>query len=161
MVDNSSYFLAEINPLCPCECPFFKCLGQFQLGCHGYIEDTNKAGDEEEDELDSQKPLDAVSDPFKADTSYRLPSQINSSAIINDNALTITYQLSEDLLPASNVKIFLYDTYGKLLNQIEDRPYVNGYHLVKMDVSTLASGFYFYTIAAGYQVHSKKITIIK
>ena len=56
---------------------------------------------------------------------------------------------SEDLLPASNVKIFLYDTYGKLLNQIEDRPYVNGYHLVKMDVSTLASGFYFTLLLPG------------
>ncbi|MEO8664654.1 MAG: T9SS type A sorting domain-containing protein [Ignavibacteria bacterium] len=69
----------------------------------------------------------------------------------------ITYELSK----ASNVKMSLFDTNGRLLMILVDRRQEPGYYSVKLDTGILSSGVFFYTMESDNFADTKKMLVIK
>jgi hypothetical protein len=70
---------------------------------------------------------------------------------------TITYNL-----PASSeVKLTVYDVYGREMATLIEEKQSAGTHKVEFDASQLNSGFYLYTLRAGSFVATKEMLLIK
>jgi len=70
---------------------------------------------------------------------------------------TITYGLPR----RSNVSLAIFNTLGQLVSTLVSGNEEAGYHAVRFDGSTLASGMYFYRIQASSFVQTKKFLLIK
>jgi hypothetical protein len=88
-----------------------------------------------------------------------------------DNAVTLvgvrpnpcneSTSIGFELKQPENVTITLYDIYGKPKQVITDKPYNAGKFDVKVDLSELAAGSYYFTFKAGDFVSSGKIIVIR
>ncbi len=74
----------------------------------------------------------------------------------NDN--TIIYYLLKE---SSNVELSLFDVTGKKLMSTNEGLQASGNHKIKLDVSSLLSGVYFYTISAGDFKMTSKMSVVK
>jgi hypothetical protein len=86
----------------------------------------------------------------------------NISALQNypnpaSNNTMISYSLKE----TANVNLTVYDIAGKKLSDLSQGIQSAGNHNVKLDVSNLSSGMYFYTIIAGDNKMTSKITVVR
>lgn len=70
---------------------------------------------------------------------------------------TITYQL----LVSSDVKLNVYDVFGREVATLVAARQSAGRHEVKFDADGLSSGFYFYKLVAGIFVAIQEMLLIK
>ena len=70
---------------------------------------------------------------------------------------TITYTIPEK----QDVKIRVYDPFGREVAELVNEVKAKGEHSVNFDGSNLASGVYYYTITAGNYTETKKLMLIK
>ncbi len=61
----------------------------------------------------------------------------------------------------SDVRLEVFDMIGRRVAVLVDGNIQGGYHQVQFDASNLASGVYFYRIAAGTEVITQKMTLVK
>ena len=78
------------------------------------------------------------------------PNPFNPTTVIN-------YQLSVN----SDVTLKVYDILGRLVNTLIEERQTAGAHSVTFNASSLSSGVYFYRLAAGSYVETKKMILIK
>jgi hypothetical protein len=69
----------------------------------------------------------------------------------------INYQLSVN----SEVTLKIYDVLGRLVNTLIEERQTAGARSVAFNASNLSSGIYFYRLAAGSYVETKKMILIK
>lgn len=62
---------------------------------------------------------------------------------------------------AKNVRLDIYDSIGRRVETLINRPLNEGFHFVDFDGSGLASGVYFYTIRTNEQTLTRKMLLIK
>jgi len=70
---------------------------------------------------------------------------------------TIGYQLPQQ----SEVRLEVFDMIGRRVATLVDETMQAGHHRVEFKASNLASGIYFYRMAAGDEVMMRKLTLIK
>ncbi len=70
---------------------------------------------------------------------------------------TIGYQLPQQ----SEVRLEVFDMIGRRVATLVDETMQAGHHRVEFNASNLASGIYFYRMAAGDEVMMRKLTLIK
>lgn len=73
------------------------------------------------------------------------------------NNTMISYSLKE----SANVEVSVFDVTGKQIISFAQGMQTVGNHNLKLDVSNLNSGMYFYTIAAGANKMTSKISVVK
>ena len=73
-----------------------------------------------------------------------------------DNTM-INYSLKE----TASVELSLFDVAGKKMSSLNQGMQIAGNHQLKLDVSTLSSGIYFYTISAGNYKMTNKMSVVK
>jgi ligand-binding sensor domain-containing protein len=78
------------------------------------------------------------------------PNPFNPTTVIN-------YQLSVN----SEVTLKIYDVLGRLVNTLIEERQTAGARSVAFNASNLSSGIYFYRLAAGSYVETKKMILIK
>jgi hypothetical protein len=61
----------------------------------------------------------------------------------------------------SHVKLEIYNTLGERIATLVDEPRPTGYYTEQFDAAGLASGLYFYRLAAGDFVETKKLILLK
>ncbi|MCW8850848.1 MAG: T9SS type A sorting domain-containing protein, partial [Melioribacteraceae bacterium] len=65
-------------------------------------------------------------------------------------------------LPDNNlVNISVYDELGRKVLEVVNKNYSKGYHEVRLDASKLASGIYYYRLAAGEYMSFSKFILLK
>ena len=69
----------------------------------------------------------------------------------------IGYQLPE----SGNVTLEVFDVTGRRVATLVDGPQQSGVHQVSFDATNVASGIYFYSLQAGDQILTQKMTLIK
>lgn len=69
----------------------------------------------------------------------------------------IQFQLADQ----SNVELSVYDLTGRQVATLVNKPMQAGNHQVSFNAQDLSSGVYIYTLTAGAQVMSRKLTIVK
>lgn len=79
-----------------------------------------------------------------------IPNPASNNTIIN-------YELKE----TGNVSISVVDITGKEIISLAQGIQTQGNHKVKIDVSTLPAGMYFYTLTAGNYKATRKIAVVK
>lgn len=85
-----------------------------------------------------------------------------SSAILfqnTPNPFSGTTQISFYIPNESNVRIAVYDIYGKEVATILDKKMNGGEHVTEFDSRHLSSGIYYYTLECGYCVKYEKMCI--
>jgi flagellar hook assembly protein FlgD len=87
--------------------------------------------------------------PGKISLAQNYPNPFNPST-------TIRYALPQ----RSNVTLSVYNTLGQWVATLVDGSEEAGYHDVKFDGSSLASGVYFYQLRAGKYVATKRLHLI-
>ncbi|MBD3233047.1 MAG: T9SS type A sorting domain-containing protein [candidate division Zixibacteria bacterium] len=85
---------------------------------------------------------------FALDNAY--PNPFNATA-------TISYQLPE----ASRVNLDIYNVLGQRVTTLVNGNVEAGYHSVSWDASGYSSGIYFYKLAVGDRVFTKRMTLLK
>lgn len=87
---------------------------------------------------------------FKIEQNY--PNPFNGETVIN-------YSLNED----GNVKLYLYDSLGKLIVKLIDEYKLHGKYSIKIDAKNfnLTTGVYFYKITSGKNSMIKKMILLK
>ncbi len=88
--------------------------------------------------------------PGKFELRQNYPNPFNPST-------AITYELST----MSHVSLKVYDVLGRLVWTLVNKVERPGYHKVTFDGAGLASGVYFYRLAAGSNVMTKKMILLK
>jgi hypothetical protein len=81
---------------------------------------------------------------------YNYPNPFNPTT-------TITYSLPEK----QDVKLKVYDPFGRDIAELVNGVKAEGKHSVNFDGSNLASGVYYYTITAGNYTETKKLMLLK
>jgi len=61
----------------------------------------------------------------------------------------------------SSVDLRVYDASGRLVEVIVDGEVEAGYHSTRLDTKSYVSGVYFYRLAAGNKVFTKKLIVVK
>ena len=77
------------------------------------------------------------------------------------NPFNPTTVISYDLPAATKINLKVYDVLGREVATLVDGEMEAGVHQVSFDASRLASGIYFYRIAAGNYVTMKKMLLVK
>ncbi len=85
---------------------------------------------------------------FKLQQNY--PNPFNPVTIIQ-------FQLANQ----SAVELNVYDLTGRQVATLVDKPMQAGNHQVNFNAQNLSSGVYIYTLKAGVQILSRKLTILK
>jgi hypothetical protein len=62
---------------------------------------------------------------------------------------------------ATHVKLTVYNVAGQVVATLIDADAPAGFHAVRLDASTLASGVYFYKMTTGNFTQTKKMTLLK
>ena len=70
-------------------------------------------------------------------------------------------RIAFDLPKASNVRIVIYDVFGRDMNVLIDNELNPGSYEVKWNASNLSAGIYYYKLYADDFVDSKKIFLLK
>ncbi|MFI5211432.1 MAG: T9SS type A sorting domain-containing protein [Ignavibacteria bacterium] len=70
-------------------------------------------------------------------------------------------RIAFDLPKVSNVRIVIYDVFGRDLNVLIDNELNPGSYEVKWNASNLSAGIYYYKLYADDFVDSKKIFLLK
>jgi hypothetical protein len=82
-------------------------------------------------------------------------AQNNPNPAMNQTSIKI------DMDVAQPVSVVLYDMLGKQVKAILDKDLQAGIHHIQVDTHNLPSGIYFYTVKAGNEVQSMKMTVSK
>ena len=69
----------------------------------------------------------------------------------------ISYQLPR----SSEVSLSVYDVSGRLVEELVSGGVEAGYHSVRLDTKSYVSGVYFYRLAAGNKLFTKKLIVVK
>lgn len=77
------------------------------------------------------------------------------------NPFNPSTMISFQVQQAVNVSLKVYDIQGRLVATLLDGMSQPGLHLVNFDGSNLASGMYIYTLQAGSQITSGRMTLVK
>ncbi len=95
-----------------------------------------------------------VNDPIDQPDGYLLkqnyPNPFNPTT-------TISYHLAN----ASDVKLIIYDVFGREILTLVDAKQPAGTYEVLFDGSTLSSGFYYYKLIAGNVIEAKEMLLVK
>jgi hypothetical protein len=62
---------------------------------------------------------------------------------------------------ASHVEITVFNIMGQKVATLADRHFVAGRHSIRWDASRVASGVYFYRVAAGERIETRKMMLLK
>lgn len=99
-----------------------------------------------------------------ADFSVSVTSEIPQEDIIAQNypnpfnpSTRIEFSISAD----KHVRLDVFDSIGRRIQTLVDRPLNSGFHRVDFDGSSLSSGVYFYRITTDEQTSTRKMTLIK
>ncbi|WP_234573345.1 choice-of-anchor Q domain-containing protein [Rhodohalobacter sp. 614A] len=98
--------------------------------------------------IDGLSELGAVPERFELAQNY--PNPFNPTTVIS-------YQLPV----SSEVRLEVYDMLGRNVATLVNEQVAAGRHSVHFDASHLSSGIYLYRLAAGNQVMTKKLTVVK
>ena len=63
------------------------------------------------------------------------------------------------LSSAENIRIEIYDTSGKEIRKVLNKPFPKGNHEVKVDLTSLPAGTYFYKLKVGEQIEMLPIMV--
>lgn len=88
--------------------------------------------------------------PEKFSLQQNYPNPFNPVTVIQ-------FQLADQ----SNVELSVYDMTGRQVATLVDKPMQAGNHQVNFDAQNLSSGVYIYTLKAGVQMISRKLTVVK
>lgn len=88
--------------------------------------------------------------PYKFSLNQNYPNPFNPST-------TISYSIPNE----SQVSLKIYDVMGKEVANLVDGKQSSGNHSVEFDASSMASGTYFYKLAAGEFISVKKMVLLK
>ena len=77
------------------------------------------------------------------------------------NPFNPSTQIEFTLSEAQNVSLRVYDMAGREVAKLAEGMRQVGRHSVFFNAGNLASGIYFYRIATGSKVYTKKMTLIK
>jgi len=93
----------------------------------------------------------------------------DESSLPEDYALSQNYPnpfnpsttISFSLAQAGNVKLTLFDALGRNVQEIANKEFSAGDHIINFSAANLTSGVYFYRMEAGSFVQSKKMVLLK
>ncbi|TES94064.1 MAG: T9SS type A sorting domain-containing protein, partial [Candidatus Cloacimonadota bacterium] len=97
-----------------------------------------------------EKPSSNLKIPKIYGLSQNYPNPANQLSIIN-------YQLPVK----SQVSLKVYDVSGRLMDVLIDGIIEPGYHSMRLDTKVYVSGVYFYRLAAGGRIFTKKMVIVR
>ncbi|WP_234567720.1 BspA family leucine-rich repeat surface protein [Rhodohalobacter sp. 614A] len=98
--------------------------------------------------IDGEAELGSLPDQFTLQQNY--PNPFNPTTVIS-------YQLPV----SSEVRLEVYDMLGRNVATLVNEQVAAGRHSVNFDASNLSSGVYLYRLAAGNQIMTKKLTVVK
>ena len=117
---------------------------------------------------------DGTSNSWQSDIAFAIYPLVDfsfSSVNENSNNINSLYNypnpangmtmISYEIGQTANVSITVCDIAGKKLLTLNEDKQTAGSHLVKMDVSSLANGMYFYTLTSGENKMTKSLAIVK
>ena len=74
---------------------------------------------------------------------------------------TINYSIASNKVYSGNVKLVVYDVLGREIKTLVNEKAVPGEYSIEFDAGDLSSGIYFYTIAVGEFLQTKKMILLK
>ncbi len=77
------------------------------------------------------------------------------------NPFNATTTIEFNLPQASSANIYIYDTQGRLVKQIENGVMAAGYHKITWNASSVPSGMYFYKLVTDNFSETKKMMLLK
>ncbi|HEY9188811.1 MAG TPA: T9SS type A sorting domain-containing protein [Ignavibacteria bacterium] len=101
--------------------------------------------------VEQQSKLSLIPSEYKVFNNYPNPFNLSTNFVFS-------------LPQKSNVKVTLYDTYGREVKQIENKEYESGYYNILINANNLSSGVYFCKFeinGARKIIDTKKIVLIK
>lgn len=93
---------------------------------------------------------DDVFNPASVELYQNYPNPFNPETII-----------SFSLNTPAEIRIDIYAINGRHIQNLTNSRYSSGYHDIRFDASSLASGVYIYKLKSGYRTYIKKLTVIK
>lgn len=100
-------------------------------------------------------------EPFPEEEAISNQPSAFSLSSVSPNPFNPTTAINYQLQTASQVKLTVWDTAGRLVATLVDSRQGAGQHSVTFDGSKLASGVYLYTLAAGQDHAAGKLLLVK
>jgi hypothetical protein len=77
------------------------------------------------------------------------------------NPFNPTTRIEFSVNSQKNVRIDIFDSIGRRIQTLVNRPFTRGFHFVEFDGSSLSTGIYFYRIVTGQISQTRKMILIK
>ncbi|MEX2435163.1 MAG: T9SS type A sorting domain-containing protein, partial [Balneolaceae bacterium] len=77
------------------------------------------------------------------------------------NPFNPTTRIEFSVNSQKNVRIDVFDSIGRRIQTLVNRPFTRGFHFVEFDGDGLSSGIYYYRIVTGQTSQTKKMILIK